>query len=537
MGTGTAGDGLTLYKIVIWVFVIGLIGGGGWFLLKKRANGDELSPIEPEIVQVERGDLRVTVEATGKVVANANVEVKSKASGEILTLPYEEGGLVRVGQLLIELDPDDERRNVLRSQSALESDQARLSQARSQLTLMESDAERYLTQAESALRQAQARQEYAEARHRRALDLYEDGVLSDEEFDVVRKEYEEELSALASAQAAFDDAQTYHLNVEMRRQDIVLAESDLRDAEIALEEANERFEDTRILAPVDGVITDLQVEAGQIIASGISNVGGGTTLMVISDLSRMFIEVKVDETDIGKVETDHLCEIIADAFPEQTVLGHVEWIAPQGEEENNITTFGVRVEIDLPEVEESTGGGAEAAGETVADLGLRPNMTARVEIITADLEDVVLIANEAIQRGEGDSRHVEVVTDEATVEPTRVAEASTPEVRPEPPARMAGRARGAASRPTRGGRGDWDGSRRGDSEGEEIRDEDLVKPPPPTVSREVVLGPSDGIQTHVISGLEEGEEVLVPIPEWRLEFLRRQATGENENNRRRRRMF
>lgn len=522
-------------KVVVWAVVLTALARGGWWFLFKKDNADASQEIQPEIVEVERGDLRVIVEATGQVVPNSKVEVKSKASGEIISLPFKEGEYVEAGQLLVELDPDDERRNVQRAESNLRNARARAAQASSELALMESDAGRILAQAEANLRQAEAQLEDARARLERRRGLHSEGVLSEEELDAAETAYQQALSNFQNAQAAHADAQNYPLNIELRRQDLVLAEIQVHDAEIALEEAQERFEDTRIVAPVSGVITDLQVERGQIIASGISNVGGGTTLMVISDLSRLFIEVKVDETDIGKVQVGSPCEIIADAFPEYTFRGVVDWIAPQGTKEQNIVTFDVKVEINLDQVSPEIAARLRAAvaddsrpaNEALGAWGLRPNMTARVQVIAADLHDVLLLPNEAIQRGEDGGRYVEVVTGEAS------AEASTADALSRRPAQ--GQSQDAQRRSARGNGPPTAGR----FEGRETEVTLPIAPRPPTVRREVVLGATDGLLTQIISGVEEGERVLVPIPEWRLEFLRQQATGETprSSDRRRRGLF
>ncbi len=530
-------------KKIIWLVVVVIVVVGGCRWLRRGGANGPAEPLAPEVIDVERGDLRVTVEATGRVVANATVEVKSKASGEILRLPFEAGDRVSLGDLLVELDPDDERRNVQQAESRLLSVQARLAQAESHLVMMESDSERILTQAEANLSQAQARFDDAEARYVRRQGLEAEGVLSEEELEAARTSFEEARSSLQTSVAEHADAQTYPLNIELRRQDIILAETDVRDAEIDLEQAEERFEDTRIMAPASGIITDLQIEVGQIIASGISNVGGGTALMEISDLSRMFIEVKVDETDIGKVRVGQTCEITADAFPERTLPGVVEWIAPQGVEESNITSFDVKVEINLDEIDEDlfeeiaqiagiTADSASASALTLSDWGLRPNMTARVEIICADLEDVVLLASEAIQRGKGSERYVELVVDEASAE-AAAAQASPEDEEVATPTSRPSR---SGPPPNRGGRPP--SGRGGGPPEDDQSDEDLgivIEEGPPTMRRVVRLGATDGINTHITSGLEGGEEVLIPIPEWRLEFLREQARGDEGDNRRRRR--
>lgn len=555
-------------KLLTWLVVLGALGGGGywWFAGSTSANATSDLP-EPEVITVERGSLRVVVQATGKVVPNATVEVKSKASGEIIDLPFQEGDTVQAGDLLVELDPDDEQRNVQRAESNLSSQRARLEQARRELTLMESDAGRYLTQAESNLAQASA--EYADAlsRFERRQGLREEGVLNQEEYDAARTAFEQARTRLINAQANFDDAQNYPLNIEVRRQSLVLAETQVRDSEIALEEARERFQDTRIISPATGVITTLSVERGQIIASGISNVGGGTTLMTISDLSRIFIEVKVDETDIGSVAVGQPCIITADAYPGHEFSGRVERIAPQGVDEQNIVTFQVRVEVD-PEDEDpllvAMGGSDEPGAPERRQPQLLPNMTANVEIITADLRDAILVPNEAIQRDSDGESFVYVLSSGEAASPVNVAglasgEQASGEVRGRREGRGQGRwsgqrpegfagqeggrpggaragsfsgqpgSAGAGNRTRPGGGGSFAG-RSPEAPG---LDRSAALGGLPAVRRPVTLGPSDGVHTQVTRGLTADEEIVIPIPDWLLRFRSQGAPETDERTRQR----
>jgi HlyD family secretion protein len=140
------------------------------------------------------------------------------------------------------------------------------------------------------------------------------------------------------------------------------------------------------------------VQIGQIISSGISNVGGGTRVMVISDIIRLFVLASVDESDIGKVEVEQKVIITADAFPGRGFLGKVERIAAKGIEISNVVTFEVKIEV----------------------LGkdrslLKPGMTANVEIIVAEKEKVLLVPSEAVLRKKRE-HVVRVMKDDGSVE-------------------------------------------------------------------------------------------------------------------------
>jgi HlyD family secretion protein len=159
----------------------------------------------------------------------------------------------------------------------------------------------------------------------------------------------------------------------------------------ALDLARERLNDTKVYSPIDGVVTARSVQIGQIISSGISNVGGGTTALTVSDLSRIFSLASVDEADIGKVTVGQPAEITVDAFPGKRFIGRVERIAIRGVNVSNVVTFEVKIEV------------------TSKDKGLlRPEMTTNVDIVAAARDSVLSVPTDAIVRKGGKS-HVTVV--------------------------------------------------------------------------------------------------------------------------------
>ena len=156
------------------------------------------------------------------------------------------------------------------------------------------------------------------------------------------------------------------------------ANSDVVRARTALSDAGERLSDTEIESPVDGIILQKNVEEGQIIASGISEVSGGTAIAMVADLSRVYVRTSVDEVDIGQIRPGQNATVIAEAYPDREFEGQVIRIHPQAKIEQNVTTFDVTVEID------------NKAGLLMA------GMNANVEIIAGFKEDVLLIPREAL---------------------------------------------------------------------------------------------------------------------------------------------
>ncbi|RPI62401.1 MAG: HlyD family efflux transporter periplasmic adaptor subunit, partial [Planctomycetaceae bacterium] len=139
-------------------------------------------------------------------------------------------------------------------------------------------------------------------------------------------------------------------------------------------------------APV-WVVTARNIQIGQIVSSGITNTGGGTTVMTVSDLSQIFVLAAVDESDIGKVKVGQKVITTVDAFPGKVFPGRVVRIATKGVNSSNVVTFEVKILVISPE----------------QDL-LKPEMTANVEIVCASKDSVVMVPSEAVVRKGGKSQ-------------------------------------------------------------------------------------------------------------------------------------
>ena len=242
---------------------------------------EEASTIQSAIV--ERADLMITAEATGNVEPIRKVEVKSKASGEILRLHVDIGDDVEPGALLAEIDPRDVRNG--------------------------------FEQAEADLEVAQARLEIARAQLERSEELLASGVISVQEHESKNLEY-------ANAQATLVKAETNHELSELR------------------------LEDVTIRAPMAGTILEKNVEEGQVIQSASQNVSGGTVLLVMANLDEMQVRTLVDETDMGEIRDRMRASVTVEAYPERTFIGEVEKIEPQAVVEQNVTMFPVIVQLN-----------------------------------------------------------------------------------------------------------------------------------------------------------------------------------------------
>ena len=208
----------------------------------------------------------VSANASGTVQPDTTVEVKTRASGEVLEMRVETGQKVQRGTLLLRIDPRQLRNAV--------------------------------AQAQADLQAAQAQQTTTSAQQKRAEELFQGGAITAQDLENVQ---------LASANA---------------RAAVVRAR-------VALENARIQLEDTDVRAPISGTIIEKGIERGSVIASATQNVGGGTTLLKMADLDLVQVTSQVDETDIGKVEKGQSATVTVDAYPNRPFDGTVLKIEPQ----------------------------------------------------------------------------------------------------------------------------------------------------------------------------------------------------------------
>ena len=229
-----------------------------------------------QLAPVERRDLEVKAEASGLLEAVRTVEVKSKASGEVLRLNAETGQLVKRGALLVHIDPRNARNALAQAQADLDVAQAQLTNATSQ--------------------------------KRRADELFKTQAITEEEHETALLNYADARAAVVRSRVAVDNARI-------------------------------QLEDTDVRAPVTGTVIEKDIERGAVIASATSNVSGGTTLLKMANLALVQVKTLVDETDVGKVQPGQAATITVDAYPNRTFEGEVLKIEPQATTEQNVTVF------------------------------------------------------------------------------------------------------------------------------------------------------------------------------------------------------
>tara|TARA_B100001029_G_C15059867_1_gene457478 strand:+ start:1374 stop:2564 length:1191 start_codon:yes stop_codon:yes gene_type:complete len=227
--------------------------------------------------------LEVSIEASGVIEAISSVEIKSKASGEVLFLGAEVGDFVDKGFMLAQIDQRTANNIVDQTMSDLDAAKVRLINAESQ--------------------------------YERGIELHKNSSISDKDFEDIKENYAQ-------------------------------AKSTLVRNEVSYENAKISLDDTVVKSPINGTVISRPVEVGQVISSPTSAFGEGSILMTMADLSKVRVRALVDEIDVGKVSIGQTVSIKVAAYRDKEFIGTVSKIEPKAYIQQNVTTFPVLIDIN-----------------------------------------------------------------------------------------------------------------------------------------------------------------------------------------------
>lgn len=356
-----------------WVIAGAAVGVACVFLYGYSVLARPATTIDPSrLATVERGTLARSVVATGKIEPISKVEIKSKANGIIKELKVEEGDAVVEGQVLAELDKDNLAAREREARAALAGAEASLKAA-------EAEYEKNRVEAEGP--------DVAFARRNldRAEKLAQEKLLSAQTLDDARNAVDQAVNRQLAART--------QLGVSQAR--VAQARAAVAQATAAAERAQEELTNATIRSPIKGIVLLRGVEIGSPVSS-ILNLGSAATLvMVLGDISKVYVRGKVDETDIGWVQLGQPARIKVETFKDRAFDGRVTQMSPMGTERDNVVSFEVKVSIDNQARE------------------LRANMTANAEIVLEEHTGTLIVPESAILYDAQRNTSVDVVAPDA----------------------------------------------------------------------------------------------------------------------------
>ncbi|MGN6370422.1 MAG: efflux RND transporter periplasmic adaptor subunit [Phycisphaerae bacterium] len=376
---GRRGRGWRWGIVIATVVVAALLGRG--FL--KHLNGASAGPAvsAAETAVVTRGDVEKSVESSGKVVANLEVDIKCRASGEVTTLPFDISQKVKKGDVLCQLDPTDVELAVKSAEVAVSTAQAKLAQAKYTLEEAKENLQTTRERDEATLDSAKVRAANMALKAQRQQQLFDQKLASQEDLETVQTDLATAQADQRAAQVAIEELKQQEIQLKYKEQDVKMAEAQLQSSQINLDTQQTQLKYTTVTAPMDATVSALSVQKGTIVASGMSGFSGGTTIMTLSDLSHVFMTATVDESDIGGVKVGQAARIRVASFPGRAFAGKVVRKATKGVNSSNVVTFEVKVEVL----------------DDHKDL-LQPEMTGTVTIVEEERKGVLTLPQMAVDR-------------------------------------------------------------------------------------------------------------------------------------------
>jgi HlyD family secretion protein len=312
-----------------WIILIAaaaLIAGLAYWQAQKKNNAAPVYVTEP----IRKGRLTLNVSANGTLQPTRSVNIGSELSGTVKRVLVDVNDRIKKGQVLVELDTAKLSDQVLRSRAGLAASQAQLAQ--SAATVKEARAS--LTRFEEVARLSGGK------------------VPSAAELDTARAVLDRAVAAEASARA----------NVAEARATVSTDETNLSKASIR--------------SPIDGVVLTRTVDPGNAVAASLQAV---TLFTIAEDLTKLRLEVSVDEADVGSVKVGQQASFTVSAYPSRPYPAQTTRVAFGSTKTDNVVTYVTWLEVDN------------------TDLSLRPGMTAAATIVAVERKGVLLVPNTALR--------------------------------------------------------------------------------------------------------------------------------------------
>ena len=266
------------------------LGTGGYVYL----NGDQREPVRYKTAKIERGTVTQAVTATGTINPVTTVQVGSQVSGIIKHLYADFNSVVKVGQVVAQIDPAPFQTAVTQMEANLQNALGNLAGSRTNLALQKLNFDR-------------------------AKALFAQQLNAQQDVDNARAAYE-----------------TSEANLQ-------IAEAQVKQARAQLDTAKVNLEYTTIRSPVNGIVISRNVDVGQTVAASFQ---APVLFMVAKDLTKMQVDTNVSESDIGGITEGKSASFVVDAYPNQVFKGKVTQVRNAPITVQNVVTYNVVIGVD-----------------------------------------------------------------------------------------------------------------------------------------------------------------------------------------------
>jgi multidrug resistance efflux pump len=353
--------------ILITLAGVAAAGVGAWWLAAGSNQTDAAE--QGTYATVQRRDVVAAVGATGKVNAmvGAEVRVGSRVSGLVRRLHANIGDVVRTGQIIAELERDDQ-------EALLEQRRAELKVAEAHLSSVGALRPGEIQKAEAAVAEAEATADLARTVFTRQNALAARGLVAKESLDSARKERDVTEARVMSARRELELAKQRYV------EDLKSANAQVEQASAAVRVLDVQVSYAVIRTPVAGIISSVSTQEGETVAASMSS----PIFVTVIDLHKLQVDAFVDETDIGRIRVGQKATFTVDSYPDRDFSATVQAIYPKAVIVDNVVYYDVVLHID-----------ESLTGE------LRPEMTTNVMIALDTRKGVLAAPLQAVSREQG----------------------------------------------------------------------------------------------------------------------------------------
>jgi HlyD family secretion protein len=376
----------TKWKVVIGV-VLALVAVGGTVASVRWSRGAQVTV---QTATVARGDLTSVVTASGEVKPRTYTNLGANAQGRIMELMVKEGDRVRRGQVVARIESIQATADVQAQKASVASAEADSSASEAGLKVQDDT----IRTQQATIDRTKSDLDLAKINFDRYEQLYKAGVAPKSDYDQRRAAYDSATASLREAQLRLDQLRSQRAQTVAQ---LTSSQRRVAQAQAGLTRVDDILEKHDVVAPLDGIVTNLPVRVGETVVPGIQN-SAASSVMTVADMSLITAEVNVDETDIVNVQIGQKADVTIDAIPDRTFSGHVIEIGntailrSTGQVASSSATssteakdFKVVVALDNPPEE------------------VRPGLSCTAKIVTATRQDVLSIPIQALTvRQKGD---------------------------------------------------------------------------------------------------------------------------------------
>ena len=366
-------------KFVFFLFFLAIVGGVYYYY---NQSNDQISTTSFEYINIEKGNIKKIVSATGKIIPTSTLVLSSEISGKIVDVEKDYNESISQGDVLATFDQNPFLLNVKETETSVSISKSKLKQKKASLEKAKSELNNSISNKNGALSKLNDFSLFVDKLDKNLQDkqtLYKNKFISKKEFEDAKFEYE---SAIFQFSTLESEVSSLNATISSREAQTKIITAEIEEVQKLIEQTELKLESekldlikTKIVSPIDGFILDRHISVGDVLGAYQKD---SIMFTIAETLSKMNIEIFIDESDIGNIKVDQTVEFSTDAFPDRKLSATITQIRYSPIDDQNVITYEVLASFDNP------------------NNILLPGMTANVDIIVENKIDILKVKNSAL---------------------------------------------------------------------------------------------------------------------------------------------